>query len=202
MLAAVMAAACIGGCGGGLPAASSPITSGQGTAGIPAGILAAARPIGRGLRFHPPAVGPVVGGCRSARGARYGVHIEVFAANRVVIIPAGIGTKPPRRYEEGRIAGASCYGALVTLEPTGVVLVRPGPRLHVSDLFRSWGQALSIRRLGPFVASRDASVAVFVDGRRWPSLPGRVPLSRHAEIVLEVGPHVPPHSSYTFPPGS
>jgi len=29
-----------------------------------------------------------------------------------------------------------------------------------------------------------------------------VPLTRHAEIVLEVGPHVPPHSSYMFPPGT
>jgi hypothetical protein len=29
-----------------------------------------------------------------------------------------------------------------------------------------------------------------------------VPLTRHAEIVLEVGPHVPSHSSYAFPPGS
>ena len=26
--------------------------------------------------------------------------------------------------------------------------------------------------------------------------------SRHAEIVLEVGPYVPPHRSYTFPPGT
>jgi hypothetical protein len=29
-----------------------------------------------------------------------------------------------------------------------------------------------------------------------------VPLTPHAEIVLEVGPHVPPHASYTFPPGT
>jgi len=29
-----------------------------------------------------------------------------------------------------------------------------------------------------------------------------VPLARHSEIVLEVGPYVPPHRSYTFPPGT
>jgi hypothetical protein len=28
-----------------------------------------------------------------------------------------------------------------------------------------------------------------------------VVLARHAEIVLEVGPHVPPHPAYHFPPG-
>ena len=26
--------------------------------------------------------------------------------------------------------------------------------------------------------------------------------STHSEIVLEVGPYVPPHSRYTFPPGA
>jgi hypothetical protein len=45
-------------------------------------------------------------------------------------------------------------------------------------------------------------VAVFVDGRRWRGAPAAVPLTPHAEIVLEVGPHVPPHSSYAFPPGT
>jgi hypothetical protein len=35
------------------------------------------------------------------------------------------------------------------------------------------------------------------DGRQ-----DRVPLTPHAEIVLEVGPQVPPHTTYTFPPGS
>jgi hypothetical protein len=27
-----------------------------------------------------------------------------------------------------------------------------------------------------------------------------VPLARHAEIVVEIGPHVPPHSSFALPP--
>jgi hypothetical protein len=43
---------------------------------------------------------------------------------------------------------------------------------------------------------------VYVDGKPWSGSPENVPLSPHAEIVLEVGPHVPPHSSYTFPPGT
>jgi hypothetical protein len=126
------------------------------------------------------------------------VHIELFAANRVVLIAAGIGTRPPRTISAGRISGARCFGALVTLEPTGVVLVRPGARLRLASLFRSWRQPLSTRRLASF----GGHVVVFVDGRRRPGAPGSVALTRHAEIVLEVGPHVPPHSAYTFPPGS
>ncbi len=86
----------------------------------------------------------------------------------------------------------------MTLEPTGVVLVRRGARLTVADLFRSWGQRLSSHR---WRASRDRAVTAYVDGRRRRGPAGRIALRRHAEIVLEVGPHVPPHSTYRFPPG-
>jgi hypothetical protein len=168
--------------------------------GLPPALVAEARPIGRGARFHPPATGPVTGRCRPGLGTRIGVHVELFAANRVVLVPAGIGTRPPRSFSAGRISRARCYGALVTLEPTGVVLVRARARLLLSDLFRAWGQPLSPTRLASFPASTGAHVATFVDGRRWRGSPGSVPLRRHAEIVLEVGPHVPPHAAYTFPP--
>lgn len=130
------------------------------------------------------------------------MHVEVFAANRVVIVAGGIGTRPPRVFSAGRIASAHCYGDLVTLEPTGVVLVRRAARLSLSDLFRSWGQPLSTRRLASFSVGRGARVRAFVNGRSWRGSPASVPLTRHAEIVVEVGPYVPPHSMYTFPPGA
>jgi hypothetical protein len=130
------------------------------------------------------------------------VHLEAFAENRVVIVAPGIGTRPPRRIFAGRIAGARCYGALATIDPTGLVLVRPGARVTVADLFRAWGQPLSERRLASFTAPRGSSVTVFVDGVRKAVPPGSVPLTRHAEVVLEVGPYIPPHASYTFPPGT
>jgi hypothetical protein len=168
----------------------------------PPALMAEARPIGRGARFQPPAVGPVVGPCRRTLGRRDGVHVELFAANRVVLVAAGIGTRPPRRVSEGRISGASCYGELVTLDPTGLVLVRAGSHPALADLFRAWGQPLSSRRLASFSASTRGSVSLFVDGRRWGGTPGEVPLRPHSEIVLEVGPFVPPHRAYTFPPGT
>jgi hypothetical protein len=184
------------GCG-----SSAPTTRTAGSP-VPADLLAQARPIGHGARFHPPATGPVLGSCKSRLGARVGAHVELFAANRVVLIAAGIGTRPPVTYSAGRIASARCYGDLVTLEPTGVVLVRRGARRTLADLFRSWGQPLSAHRLAAFSARPGQQVSVFVDGRRDRGAPGAVPLAAHAEIVLEVGPHVPPHVSYTFPPGS
>jgi hypothetical protein len=193
-MAALAGAVVLGGCG-----SSGHTTS---TASLPPALVAQSRPIGRGTRFHPPATGPVRGPCLPRLGPRFGVHVELFAANRVAILPAAIGTRQPRTFSAGRISRARCYGDLVTLEPTGVVLVRRGARLRLADVFRSWGQPLTSKRLASFSAPGSTRVAVFVDGRPWRGAPGAVPLTRHAEVVLEVGPRVPPHSSYTFPPGS
>ena len=99
--AALVLALC--GCGSSAPTPSTTSSA------VPADLLAQARPIGRGARFHPPATGPVVGSCKSKLGARVGAHVELFAANRVVLIAAGIGTRPPLRYSAGRIASARCY---------------------------------------------------------------------------------------------
>jgi hypothetical protein len=190
-------------CGPAEPTGSAGSASSQSaSAAIPSALLSEARPIGVGPRFHPPVSGQVSGSCRPALGPRDGVHVEVFAADRVLLLPAGIGTRPPLTSLDGRITAAHCYGALVTLDPTGVVLVRPGTEPTLGTLFNSWGEPLSRSRLASFTAAARTQVTVFVDGKPWPGAPAAVPLTRHAEIVLEVGPHVPPHSSYAFPPGT
>lgn len=188
--AGVLVVLALGGCGASGPPAPR-------ERAIPAALIAQARPIGHGAAFHPSARGRVPGACRSPLGRRDGVHVELFAANRVVLVAAGIGVRGPVARSGGRITRARCYGNLVTLEPTGVVLTRPGARLTLADLFRAWGRPLSARRMLSF----HGPVTVFVDGARHAGTPGAVPLARHAEIVLEVGPHVPPHPAYHFPPG-
>jgi hypothetical protein len=194
MAAAAVASACA--------SPSPPAARPAGTESIPRALLSEARPIGTGPRFTLSASGPVAGSCLPSLGPRDGVHVEVFAADRVLLLPAGIGARRPWRTLDGRVTDARCYGALVTLDPTGLVLVRPGARLTLADLFRAWGEPLSRTRLASFAAPAGTQVAVYVDGRPWPGGPATVPLGRHAEIVLEVGPHVPPHSSYDFPPGT
>jgi len=186
-------------CSGAPPPTTQPTAP---SSAIPSALLGQARPIGAGPEFRPPATGPVSGTCTTALGPREGVHVEVFAANRVLLLPAGIGTKPPRTLLNGRVATARCYGQLVTLDPTGVVLVRPSARLTLGALFSSWGQPLSPTRLASFTAPAGSQVKVFVNGRTWPGVPAAVPLTRHAEIVIEIGPYVPPHQSYTFPAGT
>jgi hypothetical protein len=146
-------------------------------------------PIGPGPRYHPPAAlraGEPVAGMRCGNGRRFSVHVELFAHRRVVIVPPGIGV------------ARGCSYPVRTTQPTGVVEVARGPRRTLGDLFAVWGRRLGPRRLLSF----PGRVSVFVGGRRRPGDPRTVPLTPHAEIVVEVGGYVAPHPSYVFPRGS
>jgi hypothetical protein len=173
-----------------------PDSAGQ-RAGIPRSLLESVRPIGRGARFQPDAGSHVIGVCRPMLGRRLRAHVELFGADRVVLLAAGIGTRAPRRIRDGQVAHAGCFGALVTLDPTGTVYFRPGSRPTLGDLFRAWGQALGGARIASFTGGR---VRVYVNGQPHRGAPQTVRLTNGAEIVLEVGPHVPPHARYSFAP--
>jgi hypothetical protein len=101
------------------------------------------------------------------------MHLELFANNRVVLVPAGIG----------------CW----TRDPTGVVHFRE--RSTLGTFFRAWRQRLSPTRLLSFAGP----VRVYRNGRRVPGDPRAVLLRDADEVVIEVGPYVPPHRSYLFP---
>jgi hypothetical protein len=150
--------------------------------------VAMRRPVGR-LRCGAPSAGP-----------RYGVHLELYAARLVVPVPAGIGIAPPQRRRGAYVLGGACVYPMRTFEPTGVVVVdhrasSAAPTLGA--LFAVWGQPLSRGRLAGF----RGSVTAYLGGARWSGPPGAIPLTRHAEIVLEVGGAIPPHRTYLFPPG-
>jgi hypothetical protein len=155
-----------------------------------------ARPIGAGPRFHPPLKEGPVPDCRPGPlGERFGAHLELFGEDRVVLFARGIGTRPPRDTLGGRITGARCFGPIVTIDPTGLVLLRPGTRATVGDVFALWGQPLGPRR----AASFRGRVRAYVNGERVRGAVARIPLRRHDQIVLQVGPYVLPHAAYTFP---
>jgi hypothetical protein len=145
-------------------------------------------PIGVGAAYHPTAKqrdGTAIGRLRCAKtGATFAVHVELFAKRRVVIVPPGIG------------AGPECTYPLHTKAPTGVVHVA-GRGLTLGDLFRVWGRRLSPSRLLSF----PGRVSVFIAGKRWLGEPGAVPLTKHAQIVVETGGYVAPHPSYVFSKG-
>lgn len=161
--------------------------------------------IGRRAGFELPAVSPTVARrapiaglqCRTAHRPVYGVHLELYAKRRVLILPAGIGVAPPQRRRGAYVLGGRCTYPLRTLEPTGVVQVEEGSRATLGQLFALWGQRLSADALAGF----RGRLAAYVDGRPWSPAPTAIPLRRHAEIVLEIGGYVAPHPGYRFAPG-
>jgi hypothetical protein len=123
--------------------------------------------------------------------------VELFAERTVILLPPGVGTGAPRHVVGAYLRGARCYGPLVTLDPTGVVLIRPGRVWTLGDLFRAWGRPLSARRLLSF----RGRVRAYAGARRWTRDVRLLPLGRHAQVTLEVGAPVAPHVRYRFPRG-
>jgi hypothetical protein len=160
--------------------------------------------VGPGARHRPPSLGPRAAralpirglDCTRAAGPRYGVHLELFAARRVVLIPPGIGIAPPRVRRGAYVPSGRCSYPVRTREPTGVIEVA-APRLTLGDLFAVWGQPLSGTRMAGF----EGPVHAYVNGRSFTYAPGRITLRPHAQVVLEVGGYVRPHASYRFPSG-
>jgi hypothetical protein len=152
-------------------------------------------PVGRGPRYHPPAMVEASRfACRPAplhTGSR--VHVELFADRRVVVVPAAIGLGRPR-LRLGRVVSASCRGSLWTLDPSGVV--HYGTVRTLEGLFAVWGQPFGPDRLGSF----RGRVVAYVNGVVRRGDPRTLRLRNGAEIVLEVGGYVPPHRTFRFPP--
>lgn len=150
-------------------------------------------PIGAGPRYQPAALsvrvasGAPVGRLRcGAPGRELAVHVELFARRRVIVVPAGIGISP-----------RGCRYPLRTTTPTGVVRVDASRPYRLGDLFAVWG-----RRLGPGrLLSFRGGVSVFVDRHRFRGDPRAVRLTKHRQIVVEVGGYVAPHPHYLFPEG-
>jgi hypothetical protein len=127
------------------------------------------------------------------------VHVELFAKKLVLLLPAGIGVAPPLERSGAYVLRGRCSYPLRTREPSGVIEVREGRALRLGQLFDVWGQPLSRHGLAGFRAKAGERVLAYVDGRRWTGDPRAIPLRRHAQIVLEVGGYIPPHTSYRFP---
>jgi hypothetical protein len=121
--------------------------------------------------------------------------VELFAAGRALLLPPGIGVSRPL-VEHRVVRGGRCAYPVRTLDPTGVVFADRRDAT-LGQLFAVWGQTLGPRRLASF----RGAVHVFVGGRRDPGDVRRIPLASGSEIVVEIGPHVTPHSHYRFPKG-
>ena len=138
-------------------------------------------PVGSGQRFHPP---PASNCTQRFSGPLLRAHVELFAARRVVLIPAEIGS-------------SRC--AVRTAAPTGVVEFVERAHPTLASFFAVWHQPLAPARLAGF----HGHVRAYVDGRPWPGDVRRIPLRPNGQITLEVGAFVQPHAFFLFPkPGA
>lgn len=153
--------------------------------------------VGAGPRFRPAPGAHHVPGmrCVAKEQDRFGAHLELFAAGRIVVVPAGIGEAPPLRRSGAFIRSTRCSHPLRTREPTGLIELTRDASL--GELFAIWGRPLDRRRLLSF----RGAVRAWVDGKLFGGDPRDIPLRRHAQIVLVVGPDVPVHATYAFPAG-
>jgi hypothetical protein len=163
--------------------------------------------LGAGPRYRPAPTsaraqaGAAVDGLRCARpfGKRFGAHLEVFAHQHVVAIPAGIGIASPRAHAiDASVSGGRCYYPATTTDPTGVIEVRRDARVTLGELFDIWGEPLGKRAVAGFRAPPGSRVVAYVNGRRWSASPRTIALVRHELVVLEVASRVPPHRVYLF----
>ncbi len=163
-------------------------------------------PIGSGPQFRLPAASPAVVraapvgrlACLRTEPVRERAHVELYANRRVLLLPPGIGMAPPLRRHGPDVLTARCSYAIRTTDPTGVVEYLPSARPTLADLFAVWGQPLSARRVAGFRTRRGEAVSAWVGGRRWHGDVSGIPLTRNAEIVLELGGYVPPHRSFVY----
>jgi hypothetical protein len=111
------------------------------------------------------------------------VHLELFARKRAIVIPSRIGVRHGCRYP------------VRTLTPTGVIEI-DGRTPTLGRFFDVWRMPLAPRRMLSF----HGNVRAYVGGRRWTGDVRSIRLTDRRQIVLEVGPYVPPHRFFLFPP--
>lgn len=143
-------------------------------------------------------------GCGTSEQLVYHVHahLTIYVNGKPRQVPAGIGipgaiaTHTPTGPFVG---GGKCFYWLHTHVPDGVIHIESPTRsvYTLGDLLDEWGQPLRADRVGP----AKGHVTGFYNGLRWTSNPRDIPLTRHAQIQLDVGNPVTAPENITFTNG-
>jgi hypothetical protein len=105
--------------------------------------------------------------------------LKVYVSGKQMPVPADIGIDPTQ--DPMQMAGLHTHDTSGTIHVEGVAGARLG------QFFRIWGVPLSSRQLGPYRASGDDAVRIWVDGK--PSTVfGRLALADGQHIVVSFGP--------------
>jgi hypothetical protein len=130
-------------------------------------------------------------------------HLTIFVSGRQRRVPAGVGIGAPRTVVPtpggAFVAGGTCFSWLHTHSADGIIHIEsPVQRAFtLGDFFDVWKQPLGPRHIGPTTGR----VTAFLDDRPFHGNPRDIPLTRHAQIQLDIGgPTVAP-VSVRFPHG-
>lgn len=133
--------------------------------------------------------GQTVGGisCDAQEGQRIHIHqhLVILDHGKAVDIPPNVGQP----------AGKRCIYWLHTHTPDGFIHVEaPLDRsFTLGDFFTVWGQPLSRATAASAHLAKGESMKVWVDGKPFAGDPRTIPLTAHADIVIQVGgPHGKP----------
>lgn len=128
--------------------------------------------------------GETVGGisCDAQEGQRIHIH------QHLVILDHGkeVGIPP----NVGQPAGKRCLYWLHTHTPDGFVHIEaPQDRsFTLGDFFTVWGQPLTKTSAAAAHVAKGESEKVWVNGKPFTGDPRSIPLTAHADIVIQVGP--------------
>ena len=134
----------------------------------------------------PPA-GETVGGisCDAQEGQRIHIHqhLLILDHGKAVDIPPNVGQP----------SGKRCIYWLHTHTPDGFIHVEaPQDRsFTLGDFFTVWGQPLTRTTAASAHIAKHESLKVWVNGKPFAGDPRSIPLTAHADIVIQVG---PPHT--------
>ena len=120
--------------------------------------------------------------CDAQEGQRIHIHqhLAIYDHGKAVVIPQYIGIPPAGR----------CIYWLHTHTPDGIIHVEaPMDRsFTLGDFFAVWGQRLDRKHAAATQTRKGQSMRVWLNGARYDDDPATIPLTAHADIVIQVGP--------------
>lgn len=142
--------------------------------------------------------------CQGAEQVLFHIHahLTVFANGAPRQIPAGIGIPGARVSSTPggpSVAAGSCFYWLHTHAADGIIHIEsPVQRTYtLGNFFDVWGQRLSPNDIGPL----DGLVTALYNGQVFRGNPRDIPLTKHAQIQLELGRPLVAPVRISFPAG-
>jgi hypothetical protein len=140
--------------------------------------------IGLPLVAHGQAMGQTIRGisCDAQEGQRIHIH------QRLLIVVRGKEMPIPQYI--GIPQGARCIYWVHTHTPDGIIHIEaPSDRsFTLGDFFAVWGQPLDRKHVATAQVKRRESLRAWVNGVLYKGDPATIPLTAHADIVIQIGP--------------